>query len=223
MGNPFIHGGGAPLSGTLPLAAALLALGATLSTAGQSPAGVLDGPDTFWLDFTNIALGLATLEACLWVAWGVAREAVFRWRLRRTAVTASRGLVLLVAATIVPRPAGATVEMQNQAKKLGLAVHNCLHCHASPHAVEKMKEKAKVAGMTEGNCLACHGANIPITLNQRGEWLVAEKARRGAKECDMAWLKDYKEPGPAAKPAGPKAGAAKPGAKPETIQVAPKQ
>jgi len=168
MGNRFIRSGDPPLSRTLPLVAALLVLGARPTTAGQSPGGLLGGPDTFWLDFTNIALGLVTLEACLWVAWGIAWEAVLRRRLRRMAVTASRGLVLLVAVALVPRPAGATVEMQNQAKKLGFEVHNCLHCHASPHAVEKMKEKAKVTGMTEGNCLACHGANIPITLNQRG-------------------------------------------------------
>ena len=129
---------------------------------------------------------------------------------------------MVVGVALVPGPAAATVDMQNQAKKLGFEVHNCLHCHASPHAVEKMKEKAKVAGMSEGNCLVCHGANIPIALNQRGEWLVAEKARRGAKECDMAWLRDYKEPAPGAKPAAAKASAAQP-AKPETIQVAPKQ
>jgi mono/diheme cytochrome c family protein len=204
------------------LVAALLVLGAKPTTAGSPPGVPSSGPDTFWLDFTNIALGLVTLEACLWVAWGVAREAIFRRRLRRVAVTASRGLVLLVTVALVPRPAEATVEMQNQAKKLGFEVHNCVHCHATPHAVEKMKEKAKVTGMAEGNCLACHGANIPITLNHRGEWLVAEKARRAAKECDMAWLKDYKESAPTPMPAAPKASTEKSRAKPETIQVAPK-
>jgi hypothetical protein len=107
-------------------------------------------------------------------------------------MTASRGLVLLVAFALAPSSADATVEMQNQAKKLGFEVHNCLYCHASPHAVERMKEKAKAAGMAEGNCLACHGANVPAALNHRGEFLVAEKGRRTAKEWDMAWLKDYK-------------------------------
>jgi hypothetical protein len=112
---------------------------------------------------------------------------------RRLAVAA--GLLLLSP------PSDATVEMQNQAKKLGFAVSNCLYCHASPHATEKMKAKARSLNISEGNCLACHGSNIPAGLNQRGEWLVAQKLARGAKACDMAWLKDYKEATPAPKPA----------------------
>ena len=118
-------------------------------------------------------------------------------------------VLLLGAALFLPAlPARATIEMQDQAKKLGFALHNCLYCHASPHAIEKMKEKARAAGTSEGNCLACHGANIPVVLNHRGDWLVAEKDRRSAKTWDMAWLKDYKEP------VASKAPAAKPGAKP---------
>jgi len=175
----------------------------------------MGGPDTFWLDFTNFALGFFTLEACLWIASGIAQEAVFRRRLLRTGMT---GLVLLVGFALAPRPAGATVGMQNQAKKLGFAVKNCLDCHATPHAAEVMQKKAKDLKMLDGNCLACHGANIPAALNAKGEWLVAEKGRRGAKVCDMAWLEDYKEPTPAPKPGAPKA---KPGAKSE-IQVAPR-
>jgi mono/diheme cytochrome c family protein len=108
--------------------------------------------------------------------------------------------VAVVVAAALAGPARATVEMQVQAKKLGFAVHNCLYCHASPHAIEKMKQRAKSLGMAEGNCLACHGANIPASLNERGSWLTAEKTKRGAKACDMAWLKDYKEPTPAVAP-----------------------
>lgn len=132
-----------------------------------------------------------------------------------------RSLVLLLAPVLLAStlPAGATVEMQNQAKKLGFAIKNCLDCHASPHSVEVMKKKAKDLQMADGNCLACHGANIPAALNHRGEWLVAEKARRNVTEYDMAWLKDYKEPTepkpPGAKPE-PKP-EARP--KPETIRV----
>ena len=74
--------------------------------------------------------------------------------------------------------------------------------------------------MARGNCLACHGANIPAALNHRGEWLVAEKGRRAAKECDMAWLKDYKEP--VATKAPPARPGTKPAPKPDTIQLAPK-
>jgi hypothetical protein len=110
-------------------------------------------------------------------------------------------------------PAGATVEMQNQARKLGFAIHNCLDCHASPHSAEVMKKKAQDLHMADGNCLICHGANIPATLNDRGHWLVAEKARRGAKDFDMSWLKDYH------KPEAPKPPPAK--TKPEPVTLAP--
>jgi mono/diheme cytochrome c family protein len=116
---------------------------------------------------------------------------------------------------LTPSPANATVDMQNQARKLGFKITNCLDCHASPHAVDVMKKRARDARMAEGNCLACHGARIPATLNDRGQWLVAEKHRRQAKEFDMAWLKDYKEPGAASAPS------AKHAAKPETIQLPP--
>ena len=40
-----------------------------------------DGPDTFWLDFVNIALGLVTLFCVLLVGFGVLRE--LRYRLAR--------------------------------------------------------------------------------------------------------------------------------------------
>jgi hypothetical protein len=101
---------------------------------------------------------------------------------------AALGLVLGAPA------ARATVEMQNQAKKLGFPLKNCTYCHASPHAVEKMKETARELNMSDGNCLQCHGKNVPTTLNDRGHWLVAEKERRQADQFDMAWLKDYEEP-----------------------------
>ena len=142
--------------------------------------------------------------------------------LRRMTVTAFQAFALLVIVALVPWPAGATVEMQNQAKKLGFSVKNCLDCHASPHSVDKMKAKAKELKMADGNCLACHGATFPIALNDRGAWLVSERGRRGAKECDMAWLKDFKERAPTPKPAVPKASTATPGAKPDAIRVVPK-
>ncbi|HXK09985.1 MAG TPA: hypothetical protein VMT70_10100 [Vicinamibacteria bacterium] len=176
----------------------------------------MSGSDTFWLNFTNLALGLATLEAWLWVTWGLLQEAAFRRRLRKAAVIASHGLALLFAVALVPHPAEATVEMQNQAKKLGFAIKNCLDCHASPHAVDVMHKKAKDLKMADGNCLACHGANIPVKLNQQGEWLVAEKARRGAKACDMAWLKGYQQP------SIPVTSTGKAGAKGETGQIVPR-
>jgi hypothetical protein len=99
--------------------------------------------------------------------------------------------------------ARATVDMQSEAKALGFPVKNCLYCHATPHAVEKMKEKARELDMSDGNCLLCHGGDIPASLNDRGEWLVEEKARRDADEADMAWLKEYVEPKPSEEPAAP--------------------
>ena len=44
-----------------------------------------DGPDTFWLNFTNIARGLVTLACVIAIAGGVARELLLRWQ-RRAAV-----------------------------------------------------------------------------------------------------------------------------------------
>jgi len=44
-----------------------------------------DGPDTFWLNFTNIALGLVTLACALVIAGGVARELLLRWQRRAVA------------------------------------------------------------------------------------------------------------------------------------------
>lgn len=108
------------------------------------------------------------------------------------AALVSGALTLLVASA----PADATVEMQNEARKQGLAVQNCLYCHASPHAIEKMKETARELRMAHGNCLLCHGQEIPAGLNHRGQWLVDEKVRRGAEESDMAWLREYVEPKP---------------------------
>lgn len=109
----------------------------------------------------------------------------------------ARVVVLCAAVGLIASRSEATVEMEVQARKLGFPAANCLYCHASAHAVEVMKQKAKSLNINDGNCLACHGANVPAKLNDRGRWLVAEKARRAAKAWDMAWLRDYKEPTPA--------------------------
>lgn len=114
-----------------------------------------------------------------------------------------RATLVQAAVVLLAAPAVATVDMQLQAKKLGFEVTgNCLYCHAHAHSVDVMKQKAKALHVSDGNCLACHGANVPSKLNERGRWLVAEKTRRGAKQCDMAWLRDYKESNPTPAPAG---------------------
>ena len=115
-------------------------------------------------------------------------------------VISGRALMLTAGLSLLVPGTEATVEMQNQAKKLGFSVKNCLYCHASPHATEAMQAKARALKIPDGNCLACHGASIPAALNRRGDWLVTEKRVRGTKACDMAWLKDYREPTPVPTP-----------------------
>jgi hypothetical protein len=66
--------------------------------------------------------------------------------------------------------AGATLDMQKQAKTAGVQVANCLHCHG-----EKLPKKDA------------------STYNDRGKWLIAEKGKRKADKIDGAWLKDYVE------------------------------
>ena len=50
------------------------------------------------------------------------------------------------------------------------------------------------------NCASCHTKALPTAkdagLNALGDWLMAQKKAKGAKEVDLAWLKEYK---PAAK------------------------
>jgi hypothetical protein len=58
-----------------------------------------------------------------------------------------------------------------------------------------INKKAKELGYPVESCLYCHNEKIPkkgaATHNDRGKWLIAEKEKRGAKEVDPAWLKDY--------------------------------
>jgi hypothetical protein len=81
------------------------------------------------------------------------------------------GLLTLGAFLAVSGSAYATFPMQKKAKELGLPATSCTYCH-----VEKLPKKGAA------------------TYNERGKWLVAEKARRKAAEIDVAWLKDYVEP-----------------------------
>ena len=58
-----------------------------------------------------------------------------------------------------------------------------------------IQKKARDLGFPAENCLYCHNEKLPkkgaATHNDRGKWLIAEKAKRQAKEVDPAWLKDY--------------------------------
>jgi hypothetical protein len=69
---------------------------------------------------------------------------------------------------LLPGTSAATFEHQRQAKAAGVDVKNCQHCH-----VDKVPKKD------------AH------ELNDIGKWLVAEKEKRGAKEVNGAWVKDY--------------------------------
>ena len=70
-------------------------------------------------------------------------------------------------------PASASVAMVKKAKEAGItSVTNCQSCH-----VDKLPKKEK-------------GAH---NVNARGQWLVDQKAKRQAKEIDVAWLKEYVE------------------------------
>lgn len=66
-------------------------------------------------------------------------------------------------------------------------------------ATLEMQKKAKAAGFAESsNCLYCHNEKLPkkgaVTNNDRGQWLVAQKEKKGAKEIDFSWLKEYRAP-----------------------------
>ena len=66
---------------------------------------------------------------------------------------------------------------------------------ASSSATMPMQKKAKELGFPVENCLYCHGEKLPkkgaTTYNERGQWLIDQKASRKATEVDVAWLKDY--------------------------------
>ena len=58
-----------------------------------------------------------------------------------------------------------------------------------------IQKQAKAAGVAVDNCMYCHGEKMPkkgaSTLNDRGNWLMDQKAKKKADKVDGAWLKDY--------------------------------
>ena len=90
--------------------------------------------------------------------------------MRKSVWAGAVGLTAVGLLAVIPGRAGATMDMQKKAKAAGIDAANCLYCHN-----EKLPKK---------------GAS---TNNARGEWLIAEKAKRQAKEVDVTWLKDYTE------------------------------
>lgn len=77
---------------------------------------------------------------------------------------------LVLGASMAAMPAFATLQMQKAAKEKGFAATNCQFCH-----VDKLPKKGASAN------------------NDRGKFLVDQKAKKNAKEVDVSWLKDYVE------------------------------
>jgi hypothetical protein len=85
-------------------------------------------------------------------------------------VTAT-GVALAAALGLSVGPASASMPMVKKAKELGItSVTSCQSCH-----VDKLPKKD------------AH------KVNERGQWLLDQKAKKNAKEIDVAWLKDYVE------------------------------
>lgn len=89
--------------------------------------------------------------------------------MKRTSTVGFAGVLLFWAGWMLfSSTSTATLPMQKLAKKEGFPVENCLYCHN-----EKLPKKKAV------------------THNERGQWLIAEKKKREAKEVDVLWLKEY--------------------------------
>ena len=109
---------------------------------------------------------------------------------------------------VLASSASATPPLERRAKEAGFPATDCLYCHSFD--TKHMEGKAKELGTSPMNCGACHGARLPKSgkdlFNDRGRWLLGEKARRQAKEVDVQWLKDYRtgpspSPSPTPRPA----------------------
>jgi len=79
---------------------------------------------------------------------------------------------------------------------LALALGLVLSGARPARATMEMQKKAKEAGFKEStSCLYCHNEKLPkkgaVTNNDRGQWLADQKQKKGAKEIDVTWLKDY--------------------------------
>ncbi len=68
---------------------------------------------------------------------------------------------------------------------------------ATSTATMDIQKQAKAVGVDAKNCQTCHTVALPKKgegqkeLNDLGKWLVAEKDKKGAKAVDGAWAKDY--------------------------------
>jgi hypothetical protein len=78
---------------------------------------------------------------------------------------------------------------------LGLSWAGWIALSGTSSATLDYQKQAKAAGIEASSCQYCHVDKLPKKdahpLNDRGNWLVAEKTKRNAKAVDGAWLKDY--------------------------------
>ena len=89
--------------------------------------------------------------------------------------------------------------MKTKGSRLGAMVALLVWCgwialSATSSATMDIQKQAKAAGVDAKNC---HVDKLPKKdagqhdPNDVGKWLIAEKAKKGAKAVDGAWLKDY--------------------------------
>lgn len=90
--------------------------------------------------------------------------------------------------------------MQSRVSRIGVLVSLLIVCgwlgfSGTSSATMEIQKQAKAAGVDIKNCQGCHVAALPKAdshaNNALGDWLVAEKTKRGAKTVDGAWAKDY--------------------------------
>lgn len=81
---------------------------------------------------------------------------------------------------------------------LGLVLSSVVLAGGAALGGPPLLKEAKDAGMPARNCQYCHTAIVPKKetftpgeLNERGRWLLVEKARRKADKVNPAWLKAY--------------------------------
>ena len=92
--------------------------------------------------------------------------------------------------------------MKTKGSRLGAMVALLVWCgwialSATSSATMDIQKQAKAAGIDAKTCQYCHVDKLPKkdagmhNPNDVGKWLIAEKAKKGAKAVDGAWLKDY--------------------------------
>ncbi len=88
----------------------------------------------------------------------------------------------------------------NRAALAGIAAAGFVFGLAAGSAVANpdMVAKVKQAGYPAQNCQYCHVSAVPKKdtfkpedLNDRGKWLIAEKAKQNVPAVNLDWLKTY--------------------------------